>query len=143
VDTTDSSAHAHTSFATDPAARAGDPFAYAGERAEARCKRARAITDRSVHGLALFTAERERIHSLGDDLWAVPSKRGGSWRVNLADETCGCEDFRYNCTDQETGEPLMACYHVSAAAIARAKTTPAPEGVEAARRHYPPNTGPS
>jgi hypothetical protein len=27
-----SSAHAHTSFTTDPATRAGDPFAYAGER---------------------------------------------------------------------------------------------------------------
>jgi hypothetical protein len=35
VDTTNSSAHAHTTTTTAPATRAGDPFAYAGDHPHA------------------------------------------------------------------------------------------------------------
>jgi hypothetical protein len=84
-------------------------------------QRAQAIKERTTRGLLLYNRERERIHVLYGDVWAVPSSQGGFWRVNLADETCGCRDFRYACTDRDTGEPFMNCKHVTAAAIARAK----------------------
>jgi hypothetical protein len=77
--------------------------------------------ERTTRGLLLFNRERERIHRLYGDTWAVPSSQGGYWRVNLADGTCGCQDFRYSCTDRATGVPFMNCKHVVAAAIARAK----------------------
>jgi hypothetical protein len=85
---------------------------------------AQAIRERTTRGLLLYNRERERIHQLYGDTWAVPSSLGGFWRVNLADETCGCQDFRYAFTDRDTGEPLMNCKHVVAAAIARAKRRP-------------------
>ena len=80
-----------------------------------------ALRERTTRGMLLYNGERERIHRLYGDAWAVPSSLGGFWRVNLADETCGCQDFRYACTDRETGEPFMCCKHIVAAAIARAK----------------------
>jgi hypothetical protein len=79
------------------------------------------IKKRTTKGLLLFNGERERIHQLDGPLWAVPSSEGGFWRCNLDDETCGCQDFRYACTDWETGEPFMCCKHLVAAAIKRAK----------------------
>jgi hypothetical protein len=123
-----------------PEALAGDGFAYAGDRAEARRKRARAIRERTTRGMLLYDRERQRIHCLSEagELWAVPSSRGGFWRVNLSDETCGCQDHRYQCTDRDAGAVLMPCKHVIAAAIARAKTEPAPERLEDARRHHAP-----
>lgn len=87
----------------------------------------RALQERTTRGLLLYNRERHRIHKLYGDLWAVPSAQGGFWRVNLTDETCGCQDFRYVCTDRETGAPFMCCKHVIAAAIARAKQRPAQE----------------
>jgi hypothetical protein len=77
--------------------------------------------ERTTRGLLLYNRERERIHQLDGDVWAVPSSQGGYWRVNLADETCGCQDFRYLCTDRDTGVPFMNCKHIVAAAIARVK----------------------
>src|SRR5215204_648441 len=77
--------------------------------------------ERTTRGLLLYNRERDRIHQLDGDVWAVPSSQGGYWRVNLADETCGCQDFRYLCTDRATGEAFMNCKHIVAAAIARAK----------------------
>lgn len=82
---------------------------------------AQAIRERTTRGLLLYNREGGRIHRLEGDLWAVPASEGGFWRVNLDDETCGCQDFRYACTDRETGEPFMSCKHIVAAAIARAK----------------------
>lgn len=80
-----------------------------------------ALRERASRGLMLFNRERDRIHRFDGDLWAVPSSMGGFWRVNVIDETCGCPDFRYQCTDPQTGEPFMACKHIVAAAIAVAK----------------------
>src|SRR5215212_3857981 len=97
----------------------GDPFAYAGVVAEQRRRTAQAMQERTTRGLLLYNRERERIHRLDGDVWAVPSSQGGYWRVNLADETCGCQDFRYLCTDRGTGVPFMNCKHIVAAAIAR------------------------
>jgi hypothetical protein len=121
-----------------PETLAGDPFAYASDRADARRKRVQAIRERTTRGLLLYNRERERIHRLEGDLWAVPSSQGGFWRVNLVDETCGCQDHRYQCSERDTGVVLVACKHVIAAAKARAKTQPAPGWVEDARRHYAP-----
>jgi hypothetical protein len=121
-----------------PQVLAGDGFAFAGDRAEARRKRVAAIRERTTRGMLLFNGAHERIHLLEGEVWAVPSSRGGFWRVNLSDETCGCQDFRYQCTNRETGEPVMGCKHVIAAAIARAKTQAPPERVEDARRHFAP-----
>jgi hypothetical protein len=81
----------------------------------------RAMQERTTRGLLLYNRERHRIHQLAGAVWAVPSSQGGYWRVNLADETCGCQDFRYQCTDRETGVPFMNCKHITAAAIARVK----------------------
>src|SRR5215207_9850813 len=83
-----------------------------------------ALRERTTRGMLLYNGERERIHRLYGDAWAVPSSLGGFWRVNLADETCGCQDFRYACTDRDTGEPFMCCKHIIAAAIKRAKQRP-------------------
>jgi hypothetical protein len=99
--------------ATTLAHHAPDPNTLAG--------RMQAIRERIPRGMLLFNGERERIHQLDGDVWAVPSSRGGFWRCNLSDETCGCQDFRHACTDRETGEPFMCCKHIIAAAIKRAK----------------------
>lgn len=106
--------------------------------AQPRCpdSLAQAIRERATRGLLLYNGERERIHRLYGDTWAVPSSEGGFWRVNLADETCGCRDFRYHCTDQATGEPFMNCEHVAAAAIARAKARPAQDHPHACTDGY-------
>jgi hypothetical protein len=85
-----------------------------------------AVRERSTRGLMLYIRERARIHRLYADTWAVPSPEGGYWRVNLIDETCGCRDFRYLCTDRVTGAPFMNCKHIVAAAIARAKGEASP-----------------
>ena len=79
-------------------------------------RRYRMIRERTTRGMLLYNAECERIHVLYGDTWAVPSHQGGFWRVNLDDETCGCQDFRYYCDEHD-----IACKHVICAAIARAK----------------------
>jgi hypothetical protein len=78
----------------------------------------RAIQERTTKGL-LLNREAERVHRLEGNLWAVPSEQGGYYRVNLAEETCGCPDFRYLCCDPETGAVLMGCKHLFAASLAR------------------------
>jgi SWIM zinc finger len=73
-----------------------------------------AILQRTTRGL--LTHNTGRVHRLkGDDLWAVPSTRGGFYQVDLETEVCSCEDFTFY--GQDHGVP---CRHVYAAAIARA-----------------------
>ena len=84
-------------------------------------QRRQAIRERNTRGLLLFNGERGRIHRLDGDLWAVPASEGGFWQINLAAESCPCPDFLYRCTDQGTGDAVMNCKHIVAAAIARVK----------------------
>lgn len=73
-----------------------------------------AIFQRTTRGM--FTYNSGRVHRLEGELWAVPSTRGGFHKVDLDQETCGCEDFTFY------GSAVgVACRHVYAAAIARAR----------------------
>jgi hypothetical protein len=73
-----------------------------------------AILQRTTHGMLTFNSGK--VHRLEGELWAVPSTRGGFHQVNLADEDCDCEDFTFY------GSAVgVACRHVYAAAIARAR----------------------
>jgi predicted nucleic acid-binding Zn finger protein len=73
-----------------------------------------AILQRTTRGMLTFNTGR--VHQIDDDLWAVPSTRGGFYQVNLIEETCPCEDFTFYCSERG-----LACRHVVAAAIAREK----------------------
>jgi hypothetical protein len=73
-----------------------------------------AIQQRTTRGM--LTYNTGKVHQLEDDLWAVPSTRGGFYQVALGDEVCPCEDFTFY--GRERG---VACRHIYAAAIARAK----------------------
>jgi SWIM zinc finger len=73
-----------------------------------------AIQQRTTRGMLTFNTGK--VHQIDDDLWAVPSTRGGFHQVDLADEVCNCEDFEFFGRDHG-----VACRHVYAAAIARAK----------------------
>jgi SWIM zinc finger len=78
-----------------------------------------AIKQRATRGLLLYNRERHRIHQVNSDAWAVPSSQGGYWIVNLDAESCECPDFTHY------GSKLgVACKHVAAAALARAKRRP-------------------
>jgi hypothetical protein len=73
-----------------------------------------AIQQRTTRGMLTFNTGK--VHQLEGDLWAVPSTRGGFYQVDLADEVCPCEDFTFY------GAAVgIACRHVYAAAIARAR----------------------
>jgi hypothetical protein len=64
----------------------------------------------------MLTYNSGKVHRLEGELWAVPSTRGGFHKVELDQETCGCEDFTFY------GSTIgVACRHVYAAAIARAR----------------------
>jgi hypothetical protein len=73
-----------------------------------------AILQRTTRGM--LTYNTGRVHELEDDLWAVPSTRGGFYQVDLAAEVCPCEDYTFYCQERR-----IACRHVYAAAIAREK----------------------
>ena len=75
-----------------------------------------AIKERNTRGLLLYNRERGRIHQLEGDVWAVPASEGGYWQVDLDTELCPCEDFAYYGYERD-----VACKHIIAAAIARAK----------------------
>ena len=77
-------------------------------------ERWRMIRERTTRGM--LTYNTHRVHHLEGSLWAVPSSRGGFHRVDLEPETCDCEDFTYFGADN-----AIACRHIVAAAIARAK----------------------
>lgn len=79
-------------------------------------ERIRAIRERTTRGLLTFNTGM--VHHLGCDVWAVPSSRGGWWKPDLVEETCGCEDYEH--FGSKHG---IACRHVYAAAIARARAT--------------------
>ena len=73
-----------------------------------------AIQQRTTRGMLTYNSGR--VHRLEGDLWAVPSTRGGFHQVDLDQETCDCEDFTFY------GSLVgVACRHVYAAAIARAR----------------------
>jgi hypothetical protein len=74
----------------------------------------RAILQRTTRGMLTFNSGR--VHQREDDLWAVPSTRGGFYQVDLAEESCPCEDMTFYCSERG-----IACRHVIAAAIAREK----------------------
>ncbi len=76
--------------------------------------RREAILQRTTRGM--LTYNTGRVHELEDDLWAVPSTRGGFYQVDLAAEVCPCEDYTFYCQERR-----IACRHVYAAAIAREK----------------------
>ena len=73
-----------------------------------------AIQQRTTRGMLTFNTGK--VHQLEDDLWAVPSTRGGFYQVGLGDEVCDCEDFTFY--GASVG---VACRHIYAAAIAREK----------------------
>ena len=73
-----------------------------------------AIHQRTTRGMLTYNSGK--VHQLEDDLWAVPSTRGGFYQVDLGAEVCSCEDFTFY--GSERG---VACRHVVAAAIAREK----------------------
>ena len=73
-----------------------------------------AILQRTTRGMLTYNSGK--VHQLEGDLWAVPSTRGGWHKVDLDQETCDCEDFTFY------GSLVgVACRHVYAAAIARAR----------------------
>jgi hypothetical protein len=72
-----------------------------------------AMLQRTTRGLLTFNTGR--VHRLEGGIWAVPSTRGGFYRVDLGDESCPCEDFTFFGRDHGIG-----CRHDYAAAIARA-----------------------
>ena len=73
-----------------------------------------AIQQRTTCGM--LTYNTGMVHRLEGGLWAVPSTRGGWHKVDLAAEECDCEDFTFY------GSLVgVACRHVYAAAIARAR----------------------
>ena len=73
-----------------------------------------AILQRTTRGLLTFNTGR--VHRLEGELWAVPSTRGGFHKVDLEAEACDCEDWTFY------GSAVgVACRHVYAAAIARAR----------------------
>jgi hypothetical protein len=71
-----------------------------------------AILQRTTRGM--LTYNTGKVHQIDDDLWAVPSTRGGFYQVDLAAEACPCEDHTF--FGSERG---IACRHIYAAAIAR------------------------
>jgi hypothetical protein len=73
-----------------------------------------AIQQRTTRGMLTYNSGK--VYQIDDDLWAVPSTRGGFYQVNLVDESCPCEDFTFY--GSERG---VACRHIYAAAIAREK----------------------
>jgi hypothetical protein len=74
-----------------------------------------AILQRTTRGMLTFNTGK--VHQIDEnDLWAVPSTRGGFYQVDLGDEVCDCED--YTVFGSERG---VACRHIFAAAIAREK----------------------
>ena len=73
-----------------------------------------AIQQRTTRGM--LTYNTGKVHHLEGDLWAVPSTRGGFYQVDLAEETCPCEDFTFYGSLVGVG-----CRHVYAAAISRAR----------------------
>jgi SWIM zinc finger len=73
-----------------------------------------AIQQRTTRGMLTFNSGR--VHQLEDDLWAVPSTRGGFYQVHLDDEICDCEDYTFFGSMHG-----VACRHIYAAAIAREK----------------------
>jgi SWIM zinc finger len=73
-----------------------------------------AILQRTTRGL--LTYNTGKVHRLEGEIWAVPSTRGGFHQVHLDEETCDCEDFTFY------GSAVgVACRHIYAAAIARAR----------------------
>jgi SWIM zinc finger len=73
-----------------------------------------AILQRTTRGM--LTYNTGKVRQLEGELWAVPSTRGGFHQVDLDQETCDCEDFTFY------GSAVgVACRHVYAAAIARAR----------------------
>lgn len=73
-----------------------------------------AILQRTTRGMLTYNSGR--VHRLEGELWAVPSTRGGFHKVDLDQETCGCEDWTFY------GSVVgAACRHIYAAAIARAR----------------------
>ncbi len=73
-----------------------------------------AIQQRTTRGM--LTYNTGKVHRLEGDLWAVPSTRGGFHKVELGTEACDCEDWTFF-----GGAVGVACRHVYAAAIARAR----------------------
>ncbi len=74
----------------------------------------RAILQRTTRGVLTFNTGK--VHQIDEDLWAVPSTRGGFYQVDLGDEVCPCEDYTF--FGSERG---VACRHIYAAAIAKEK----------------------
>ncbi len=73
-----------------------------------------AIQQRTTRGMLTYNSGK--VHRLEGELWAVPSTRGGWHKVDLDQEACDCEDFAFY------GSLVgVACRHVYAAAIARAR----------------------
>jgi hypothetical protein len=74
-----------------------------------------AILQRTTRGMLTYNSGK--VHQIDEnDLWAVPSTRGGFYQVDLGTEVCPCEDFTFFCQDRD-----LVCRHVIAAAIAREK----------------------
>jgi hypothetical protein len=73
-----------------------------------------AILPRTTRGL--LTYNTGRVVHLEGEFWAVPSTRGGFHKVDLGVEACDCEDFAFY-----GAAAGVACRHVYAAAIARAR----------------------
>jgi hypothetical protein len=74
-----------------------------------------AILQRTTRGMLTYNSGK--VHQIDDDdLWAVPSTRGGFHKVDLAAEACDCEDYSFFCRGCD-----IACRHIIAAAIAREK----------------------
>ena len=78
-----------------------------------------AILQRTTRGM--LTYNTGKVHRLEGELWAVPSTRGGFHKVSLVEEVCDCEDFEFYA--RVVG---IACRHVYAAAIARARESRRP-----------------
>jgi hypothetical protein len=73
-----------------------------------------AILQRTTRGMLTYNSGK--VHQIDDDLWAVPSTRGGFYQVDLGGEVCPCEDYTFFGSERS-----IACRHIYAAAIAREK----------------------
>jgi hypothetical protein len=72
-----------------------------------------AIRQRTTRGMLTFNTGK--VVHLESNLWAAPSTRGGFHQVDLAAESCDCEDWTFYAREHGIG-----CRHVFAAAIASA-----------------------
>ena len=76
---------------------------------------------RAIRGLKIYLERGSEIEDLGSGFYRVPGSEGKSYVVYIGidHDTCECVDYRRL---MDLPGPTMACKHIAAATIKRAKT---------------------